>query len=213
MELLLVDKNILKNRTDTTYDVFTNNITSDFMKDSSLPLTMSPSDYVEECWDRYKNYASTLPKRRQRTLNSLNGKIFEVIVATAFYRAKVRPLYLQASSQLIPDVDYDIVMYDKAAKIPITISVKTSSRERYKQADLEAYAFKNVHRAALNYLVMYDEKDCRAVQKKIDSGMTLGLQKVIQANAKEFDTFVDELRRKKLGPAPKVPLFEGQIVK
>ena len=130
---MLVAKNILKNKTDKTYDVFTTKITSDFIGDITLPLTMKPSDYVDECWKRYKTYVASLPKKKQRTLNSLNGKIFEVIIATAFYRSKIKPFYLQASSRLVPDVDYDIVMYDKEKEIPITISIKTSSRERYKQ--------------------------------------------------------------------------------
>ncbi len=210
---MLVDKNILKNRTDKTYDVFTNRVTSDFLRDPTLPLSMKPSDYVEVCWQRYKAYVASLPKKKRTALNALNGKMFEVIVATAFYRSKIRPFYLQAYSQLVPDVDYDIIMYDKDNDQPITISVKTSSRERYKQADLEAYAFSNVFRSSANYLIMLDAKDCSDVQKKIDDGVMLGLDKVIQANADEFNEFVAELKKKKLGVAPSIKLFEGTKIK
>lgn len=206
---MLVNKNILKNRSDKTYMVFTNHITNDFLSDPSLPQSMNPSAYVAECWNRYKHNAS---RNTYKRTNSLNGKIFEVIVATALYRYKVRPFYLQATAQLVPDVDYDIIMYDKINHVPITISVKTSVRERYKQADLEAYAFKNVHRAAMNYLVLLNAKECANVQKKIDSGSVLGLKQAIQADADEFDVFLEELKGLKLGASPKISLFEGQRV-
>ncbi len=209
---MLIDKNILTDKGET-YKIFTSKITGDFLKDATLPLSMTPSEYVTECWNRYENYKSSLSKTKRVKLNSLNGNIFQVIIATAFYRNKVKPFFVQASSHLVPGVDYDIIMYDKENDVPITVSLKTSSRERYKQADLEAYAFKNVYRTALNYLVMMDSKSCIDVQKKIDEGKTLGLEKVIQANKKEFDDFVNELKKMKLGVPPKVPLFEGRKIK
>ena len=201
---MLVNKNIIKNRNDITYKVFTNYITANFVGDPSLPNSMKPSDYVAECWRRYKSNASTAA---YKCSNSLNGKIFEVIIATAFYRNNILPFYTQAK-----DVDYDIVMYDKEKKIPITISTKTSARERYKQADLEAYAFKNMHRSALNYLIMLSRKDCANIQKKIDYGMLIGLKQVIQADAKEFDILVQELKKRDLGEAPQITLFDGQKI-
>lgn len=209
-EKMLVQKNILKSTNDKTYDVFTNYITNDFINDTSLPFGMLPSDYVTECWRRYIDNASASTYTRN---NALNGKVFEVIVATALYRRKVIPFYFQAAASLIPDVDYDIIMFDKENEIPITISMKTSSRERYKQADLEAYAFSNVYRSALNYLIMLNERDCRTVQRKIDAGAMLGLEKVIRANSSDFDSFVDELSKRKLGRAPRITLFDGQLIR
>ncbi len=206
---MLVKKNILKDNTDKTYCIFTNYITSNFLRDKSLPRTMAASDYVKECWARYKNNASPATYEEN---NSLNGRLFEVIIVTALYRKGIRPFYYQAGARLVPDVDYDIIMYDKDEDIPITISVKTSSRERYKQADLEAYAFKNVHRRSLNYLIMLNPKDCTDVQKKIDNEMTLGLKSVIQADTKAFDDLVDDLKKRKLSKSPKIELFFGQTI-
>ncbi len=207
---MLVKKNILKNSNDKTYDVFTNYITSNFLSDPTLPKSMKPSAYVTECWERYKRNASSNTYKRS---NSLNGKIFEVIIATALYRCKVRPFYLQAKARLVPDVDYDIILYDKTNQIPITISVKTSVRERYKQADLEAYAFRNVHRAALNYLVLLNKRECANVQKKIKNGSVLGLKQAIRADSGDFDVLLEELKQRNLGTSPKISLFEGQRVK
>ena len=77
---------------------------------------------------------------------------------------------------------------------PICISVKTSLRERYKQADLEAIALKYVHRKALSYLVTLLEKEANSVKAKIKSGDIIGLDKVIVATNDEFNELITELK-------------------
>ncbi len=47
----------------------------------------------------------------------------------------------------------DIVLFKEEKRSPIGISIKTSLRERYKQADLKAVALKYVHRNAENCLI------------------------------------------------------------
>ncbi len=207
---MLVKKGILSDRKGKVYEIFTNYITPDFLKDMSLPLTMKPSDYVVECWTRYKNNASP---STYKTTNSMNGNIFEVIVATALYRCKVLPFYCQATAFAVPDVNYDILMYDKINEVPITVSMKTSTRERYKQADLEAYALKNVHRSAINYLVMLNQKECRKIQAKISKGITMGLDNAICANTDDFDKLISDLKSRTLGAAPTIKLFDGSKIK
>lgn len=207
---MLVEKEILKDRTDKTYVVFTNYITNNFLDDPTLPHSMLPSEYVKECWNRYNENASKTTYSRN---NSLNGKIFEVIIATELYRKGVIPFYFQAKAFLIPDVDYDIIMIDKDNNIPITISIKTSCRERYKQADLEAYAFKSVHRTSLNYLISLNKNECKNIQTKIDHHALLGLKEAIYAKSDRFDILVEELKTKQLGTSLKIEMFEGQEIK
>ena len=207
---MLVEKNILQSEDDLTYIVFTNYITDDFLSDPSFPKNMKPSEYVAECWNRYVNKASAKTYKRN---NNLNGSIFEVIIATALYRYKVRPFYFQAKARLVPDVDYDIILYDRIKGLPITISIKTSVRERYKQAALEAYAFKNVHRTSRNYLVLLDHNECVRLQTKIDNELVLGLYKAVQADTDDFDKLIKELKKTKYGMAPKITLFDGYKIK
>ena len=199
---MLVKKKILKRRNSSTYQVFTKHITSDFMNDPDLPLTLTPSEYVTRCWNKYQ-------RSPEGNNNSLNGSIFEVIIETLLCRCNISPFYRQAKSEFIPDVEYDIVMYDEENKVPITISLKTTSRERYKQAALEAYAFKIVYRSSLNYLILNDESECENVQKKIETGAVFGLQRAIFARSDEFNEFISELANKKYGEAPIIKMFEG----
>ena len=72
--------------------------------------------------------------------------------------------------------------------------MKTSLRERYKQADLESIALKYVHRKALSYLITLDEKEANGVKNKIVSGDVIGLDNVIVATNPEFDELILELK-------------------
>jgi hypothetical protein len=104
-------------------------------------------------------------------------------------------------------------LYDKDNSIPITISIKTSCRERYKQADLEAYAFKNVHRTALNYLLVLNESERLRIQDKINRQEVLGLKEAINASSSRFDSLVEELKNRRLGTPPRIDMFAGRRIR
>lgn len=81
---------------------------------------------------------------------------------------------MNAKVAFVPNVIYDLMFYT-SERGPICWSVKTSLRERYKQADLEAIALKYVHRKALSYLITLEENEAKSVKAKIKSGALLGL--------------------------------------
>ena len=129
---------------------------------------------------------------KQRNNNSMNGTIFEYIIGTALYNKGILPMFLQASMAFVPNTDFDILLYT-SDNFPIGISIKTSLRERYKQADLEAIALKYVHRRALNYLITFSGNEANNVKNKIKTGTLLGINEVITADTNEFDIFINNL--------------------
>lgn len=165
------------------YHVFMDHIAPDFINN-----TMRPSEYVKDCWRKYE----TCGVARN---NSLNGTIFELIIATLFVKEGIMPLHLQAKVAFVPNINFDAVLYTNETG-PIGLSLKTSLRERYKQADLEAIALKYVHRKAQNYLLTMDREEAEAVSRKISEGAVLGINKAVLASAPEFDMFIDELKDK-----------------
>lgn len=173
---------IVKSKT-KGYHVFMEHIAPDFMSN-----TMEPSEYVRYCWNNYEN--SGVERN-----NSLNGTIFELIIATLFVKEGVLPLHLQAQVAFVPNVNFDAVLYTHENG-PIGLSLKTSLRERYKQADLEAVALKYVHRKAENYLLTMDREEAESVSRKIATGAVLGLDKAVLASSDEFDSFVNNLKSK-----------------
>ena len=162
----------------------------------------TPSDYVNLYWNKFKKL----------NLTNLNGEMFEVILRTLFVREKFLPMYIQAKVAFVPNVNYDSLFYCKECG-PISISMKTSLRERYKQADLEAIALKYVHRKAKCFLLTLEEKEAQSVKDKIKSGEVIGLDKVIVCSKPEFNSFIRELKKLSLTEAGTIEIIKcNQII-
>jgi len=162
-----------------------------------------PSEYISQYWDAFQKH----PENN----SNLNGKIFEYILATLCVRENLLPLYLSAKVAFVPNVIYDLMFYT-AERGPICISAKTSLRERYKQADLEAIALKYVHRKALSYLVTLEENEARSVKSKIKSGDVIGLDNVVVATGNEFNELIAELKSYQFSEPPTVKVIESNQI-
>jgi hypothetical protein len=162
-----------------------------------------PSDYIKIYWEKYKKH----PEGN----NNLNGKIFEYILATLFVREGILPIYMSAKVAFVPNVVYDLMFYTME-RGPICISAKTSLRERYKQADLEAIALKYVHRKALSYLLTLEENEAKGVKAKILTGDVIGLDKVVVATLPEFDELILELKEYVFSEPPTVKVIESNQI-
>jgi hypothetical protein len=163
----------------------------------------SPSQYIKRMWKIYDSCPDTN--------NNINGKIFEYLIAMVCIREKILPIFLEAKVAFVPNVKYDGLFYSEQLG-PICMSLKTSLRERYKQADLEAIALKYVHRRALCYLITMDHVEARRVKDKINCGDVIGLNEVIVATDSEFDDFITEMKSYTLiSPGP-VDVLESQCL-
>ena len=111
----------------------------------------TPKDYVKVYWDALSADANA----------TLRGSIFEYIIYTLLYREGIRPFYTQAKVAFVPNVNFDTLLYCRST--PVSLSLKTSLRERYKQADLEAIALKYVHRKSKCYLLTMDSKEASVI--------------------------------------------------
>lgn len=138
--------------------------------------------FVRDMWDRYTPVSP-----------SLNGAVFEGILAVIFYRSEILPLYVQAKFEFVPNVDFDFVAYSKECG-PVILSAKTSLRERYKQADLEGMMLRQVHRRAKSYLITLHAKETASVNAKIANGRVLGIDKVILATDSAFSEMIADLK-------------------
>jgi len=163
----------------------------------------NPSDYVSYCWNEYQ--------KRPEKSNNLNGKIFEVIIATLCIREDLLPFFLQANVTFVPNVNFDLMFFRENVG-PIYFSNKTSLRERYKQADLESFALKNVHRNACCYLITMNEAEANNLSKKIASGDVLGLDKVIVATSNRLDELIYKLKTYRLIDPPSVEIINSNQV-
>jgi hypothetical protein len=168
----------------------------------------SPSDYVSKFWTRYE--ASRKSNPHKKSSNSLNGKVFEYLLASVFVREGLVPFFLNAKVAFVPNVTFDLMFYT-SDRGPICISAKTSLRERYKQADLEAIALKYVHRKALSHLVTLNKKEASNVKKKIALGDVIGIETVVVANSTELDDLIVNLKTYNFCKPPIVKVIESNF--
>lgn len=159
-----------------------------------------PSNLITTFWEAYEDWKKNQPtpkdkdgKDKKPDWNSLNGKMFELIISTLLVKENLLPLYLQANVAFVPNVDYDCLLYT-SDNYPISLSIKTSLRERYKQADLEAVVLKYVHRRAKCYLLTLDIEEAENNKDKIEKGEILGLDDIILCNTNSIDKFIPMLK-------------------
>jgi hypothetical protein len=162
-----------------------------------------PSQYVKMYWEEYQN-------RIEKKNNSLNGKVFEHIITTLLYREKILPFYLNAKVTFVNDINFDIILYNSQSNTPIILSVKTTLRERYKQAEWEALRLKDVHKGAKSYLITIDDNIEHYIEKK-KSGI-IRLNKLVYAFSGDFDSFIYHLKGIIMGEAPVIKVIDSNIL-
>lgn len=100
---------------------------------------------------------------------------------------------MEAKIAFVPNVSFDFVLYSRESG-PIVLSAKTSLRERYKQADLEAFVLKNVHRKSQTILITNNYDEAKSIDKKISSSDVMGIDRVVVATDKGFSKIIKGLK-------------------
>ena len=171
----------------------------------------TPSSYVATYWNAYLNVRENLVPNEQ-TRRGVNGKVFEYIIATLLIRERIFPIFMNAKVAFVPNINYDLLLYS-TDQGPICLSAKTSFRERYKQADLEAIALKYVHRKSKSYLLTLSESDANSVNQKQKIGDVIGLDKAIYSLSNDFDDLIASIKEYNLVDAPTIQVVQcNQIV-
>ena len=144
-----------------------------------------PSKYVEYLWNK--------AEKDERLTRDVRGKFFELVIACCLIKNGILPFFWQAQLEFVPLANFDLVIYTEE-RGPIVLSLKTSIRERYKQAEFEAQAMKDVHRRAKNFLVTMEKDEAESLQAKIDSGVLSGIDAVVVATEKSSDELIKMLK-------------------
>jgi len=93
-----------------------------------------------------------------------NGYLFEALIHRLLLESGIdqKCILVNAKLALIEDTKYDIVLCGQRVRsnkqFPICLSLKTSLRERYKQAEREGMIAKQVHRGSFTALLTMEEK-------------------------------------------------------
>ena len=160
----------------------------------------SPQEYIQKYWNALQEVGYP----------TLHGNIFEYIIYTLLYRENIRPFYTQAKVAFVPNVNFDALLYCQST--PVSLSLKTSLRERYKQADLEAIALKYVHRKSKCYLLTMDSTEAKVQKAKISSGDIIGLDEIIDCNSDDINILISELKKIQFTTSQKIDIVQGNLI-
>ncbi|OCS85500.1 hypothetical protein A6K76_15225 [Caryophanon latum] len=171
-------------------------ITKDLFDTLPIDDKLSPSKFINIYWDLYVN--------RYESSNSMNGTIFENLVIIALGRAGIENIYFQTELTYVPSAIFDVFLYHPEGSY--ALSIKTTLRERWKQADLEALAIKQVHKDVQCFVVTLSKSEVGARRKR--DNLYAGLDGFVLANSEEFDNLVAELITKQFQVAGSVPIVK-----
>lgn len=172
-------------------------ITQEIITNNPISKNLSPSEFITEYWEIYQNnYDSN---------NSINGTILENLVIIALAREGINNIYYQTELTFVPTALFDAFLYHDEK--PVALSIKVSLRERWKQADLEAAALKQVHKKAECYLLSLSESETRVRQNQSDN--YAGLDGFVLVTSTEFDDLVEHLKTRKFTIAGEIPIIKS----
>ena len=129
------------------------------------------------------------------SIGSMGGRWLEWAVLVALREKKLTPAYWQAEFACVPNAFNDVLLWSKEYG-PVILSCKTSLRERYKQADLEAVALRQHFPNAKFFLITLDDdkRHVARIRKKIANKELLALQAVYdEANVDQLFAFLKTL--------------------
>lgn len=149
------------------------------------PTDKSPSQFIKEFWE--KELVNKLP-------NSTRGSLFEYLVAYCLNWKGILPFYIQVKINLVVGAIYDIVLFNEKS-VPIVLSLKTSFRERYKQAILEARVLQEVYHSAKTYLLTFSGSEYKTRKKENQQEDNPILKDIIAVDTEEFNQLLEELSK------------------
>ena len=173
-------------------------ITDGFLKEDEL-LTKSyetPFHFFHYFWNQYeksrekfKKLNSTSSKDLDQSFRSINGSAFEAIIGFLLIREKIDIISMDEHVKNVKLVKPDFIIKSKTSNI--FLSLKTSVRERWKQADYEALKYKIVYSKSQCVLIVNNEKDSLDIRGKID---LLDIDEVTFANSIELNKLIERLK-------------------
>jgi hypothetical protein len=169
---------------------------------------VTPNKLVWDCWNQYKEQAEW---KSENSTKIRDGQFLELLVQYILCKNDIVPFYEQAKVAFVPNVKFDVLLYTKEIG-PIVLSIKTSLRERYKQADLEAIALKQVHRRSKTFLLTLTEEYSK-INKKIEKGDIGGLEQAIDCRKDDFNPFMEGLKKYTFIEAGSLEVVTGDLIK
>ena len=159
----------------------------------------SPAKFMNDISERLSSSASS------------RGRLFELALCEVLKQEGITPFYYQVRFTPRSIVDFDVLLYQSPNR-PLSFSLKTSLRERWKQSYLEAVILKGVYPAARCYLLTLNEGEAERMCKRMDEEHMIELDGCLLATSEGFDALIAGLREEDFEQIEAVRLFEGKKI-
>ena len=146
-----------------------------------------------------------------KTVSVTHGKVFELAFCEVLKQEGITPFYYQAKMPGRPVIDFDVILLQDNNR-PISFSLKTSLRERWKQSYLEAVVLRGTYPASVSYLVTLSRNEAQRRKDSIKRGETPELADCVVAVDNEFDSLIYGLRSQSFVQVQRVTQFTGREV-
>ena len=144
-----------------------------------------PSTFFSFFWQKYESSV-----RGMKLNNTYNGTAFAIVLCYLFFRENIEIKKMDEDVGIF-GIKPDFLIDTKSGK-EIFLSIKTSGRERWKQADWEAIKYKEKFPDTQCILLMNHEKEVNTAKKKVPY---ITLDKILYARSKDLDDLVNLLKR------------------
>ena len=147
--------------------------------------------YFKYFWDKYELYKLQFKQTNNKEINNTyNGQAFSIIITYLISREGIE-IYAMDEEIGVPFVKPDIVLKKRDQQM-IFLSLKTSLRERWKQADWEAIKFKRKYKNTLCYLLSNNFSEVKNIKKYLQ---WLDLDNIYNTSEHDFRILFDELKK------------------
>ena len=170
----------------------------------------SPHEFITQGMGHYQRlFGNTAPAR--------TGRIFELLVCEVLAIEGISPFYYQAEVNKVPDVNFDVFLYDDEQ--PVVLSVKHSLRERWKIAAFEARLLQDVYPRQETHLIVGPtdegqreaERVRRAIKAAGSSGR-VGITDCLLASEPRFTALLNKLKKRQFSEsAPIRPVLTDKV--
>ena len=149
-----------------------------------------PTEFIIHFWNFFENYTTEFfDKNKKKINNSYFGQAYGIILTYLFAREGIEITYMDEKID-VKGVKPDFLFIRNEKHF--FLSIKTSGRERWKQAELEARDYKGKYPDATCVLVMHHEKEVKARQKDIPD---LTLDDIIYSGSEKFNDLINSIKQ------------------
>ena len=149
-----------------------------------------PTEFINYFWDLFEKFKiNYLNKYREPINNSFPGQAYGIILTYLFTREEIEITYMDEKID-VKGVKPDF-LFIKSEK-HFFLSVKTSGRERWKQAEYESILYKGKYPEACCVLIMHHEKEVKAREKEMQD---LSLDDIIYTGSEKFNDLINLIKK------------------